>query len=335
MSNHVFLVEYEINSHAIVAPPKESLIFQHPTKKVSIEIKNQVAAPGLFGSILIAYVVLESQSFETAENDSLECLEEFVDILTFSSNLHFSIGSMLRIADWSPGITERKGIIFKKFPGDERPYPIIEDKLLETIQILASSNISHRLKRALRWFSHGVSSKYPDEKFQFFWYVVEILSQEVKPTKKIADACPVCRNPLFCDNCNQYPTHRPYPKQAIAHLFSLALQKDNGDFFNISNEFRNALMHGDNIETIEKKFNVEFDNQVDLLGKVAWVSILNILRKKIPEDKKNTGLHLIETNIYCEYEFQMRIGVTFKSKNPEKPCISDIPQLDVEMTHRD
>jgi hypothetical protein len=332
MSFLTFLVEYEIKSHAILEQSSDSLKFQHPTKNVSIEIRNKKVTSDSYEAILSAYVVLESDSFETVEEESLDHLKEFIDMLTLSTNMHFSIGNLLRIADWSPGIEERKGIIFKKFPGDDRPYAILDNTLLETIEILASSNITSRLRRAMRWFSNGVSATYLEDKFQCFWFVVEILSQEVKPTEKVNDSCAICKKPLYCQHCDTYPTHKPYPKQAIEHLFSLFVNDDNGNTFNMLNEFRNALMHGDRIEKVEKRLNLEFSKQVDLLGKIAWISILNILRKTISKNSKNTRLGLIETNTYCEHEMQMKINITFKSKDLDNPCISEIPKLNVERT---
>lgn len=332
MSPRKYLVEYEVLSHAILETSIELLTFHHSAKTLTIEIKNQETTSDSYEAILSAYVILESESFESAEKDSRDNLKEFIDLLTLSTNMHFSLGNMLRMADWSSGITERKGIIFKNFPGDDRPYPILDEALLETVEILASSNITGRLKRAIRWFSNGVASTYLDDKFQCFWFVVEILSQEAKPTEKVNDACPRCRSDLYCPKCDTFPTHKPYPKQAIEHLF-LSVVKENGAYvFSLLNKFRNALMHGDSIEEIENELNLKFSNQVDALGKIAWISILNIIKRTIPQSIGKNRLGLIDTNTYCEHEMLLRINITFQSKNPDNPCVSDIPELKVERT---
>jgi hypothetical protein len=333
MSNQTFLVEYEIKSHGIITSTHDSLAFHHPEQNVSIEIKNKQAEPGQYDAILSAYIILEADSFNTAEILSLDFLKEFIDMLTFSTNMHFSIGDMLKVVDWSPGIEERRCLIINKFPGDERPYPVIDESLIKTIELLLSGNISSRLHRALRWFSNGVSARYLDEQFQCFWFVVEILSQEVKPTEKVNDACPFCKEALYCPKCKTNPTHKPYPKQAIEHLFSLVVKGDDGKAFEILNKFRNALMHGDSVEKVERKIGIKLSTQIDVLGKIAWYSILNILKNSLPATGQKIKLHLIETNTYCEHEMHIKMDVTFKSKNPEDPCITDLPEFNVEMIH--
>jgi hypothetical protein len=220
-----------------------------------------------------------------------------------------------------------------KFPGDERPYPAIDKPLIETIEFLLSGKISGRLRQALKWFSHGVSARYLDEQFQCFWFVLEILSQEVKPTEKVNDACPFCREPLYCQKCDINPTHKPYPKQAIEHLFSLIVKGDSGKAFEISNKFRNSLMHGESIESVEKQLSTKLPTQIDVLGKIAWYAILNILRNSLPATEEKIRLHLIKTNTYCEYEMHVKMDVTFESKDPDHPSISELPKFNVGMNY--
>ena len=307
------------------------LTFSHPKQHVSIELKNKEVKLGQYEAILSAYIILGTDSFEKAESESLEYLKEFVDMLTFTTNMHFSIGNILKVVDWSLGVEERQCLIYHKFPGDERPYPVLDESLLSTIEFLLNGNIGSRLKRALRWFSNGVSSKYLDEQFQCFWFVVEILAQEVKPTEKVHDPCPQCREALYCPKCGKTPSHKPYAKQAIEHLFSLVVKGDNGKAFEISNKFRNALMHGDPIEDIEKEIGVKLSYQIDILGKTAWYSILNILKNAILSPSQKAQLHLIQTNSYCDIEMHLKTKVSYKCRDPQAPCVSEIPEFNVEL----
>ena len=160
--------------------------------------------------------------------------------------------------------------------------------------------------------------------------MVEILSQEVKPTEKVNDACPSCKEALYCPKCDTNPTHKPYPKQAIEHLFSLVVKGDDGKAFEISNKFRNSLMHGDSVEKIEKDLGIALSTQIDVLGKIAWYAILNILRNSLPATGEKIKLHFLETNTYCEKEMHVKMDITFKSRNPEIPNIEDIPEFNVE-----
>jgi len=74
-----------------------------------------------------------------------------------------------------------------------------------------------------------------------------------------------------------YPEHRPYPKQAIAASIADVSEGDPANFFDMANRFRNCLMHGDAIESIEAELGVDFGHMVDQLGQAAWA----ILMKKL------------------------------------------------------
>lgn len=327
-----FLVEYEIESHGILDPSLTSVTFQDPRQKTSIEIRDKHVTLGLEVSILAAYVFLEADSLPDAEEKGLGVLHDFVDMLTFCSSMHFRVSKKIRVADWTPNVGKRECIIINNFPGDDRPYPVLDNELLHTIETFLSCDISGRVRRALSWFSNGVSAKYRDEKFQFFWFVIEILSQEVKPTEKVTDKCPVCQNPLYCATCEKHPSHRPYPKQAIEHLFSLITLEKQGGTFTRLNEIRNKLMHGDTEDEIERNLAIDLSEQVDTLGQIAWKSILHILKQPLSENGKELQLRVIMSSTFCEQEMQARISGFFKCKDESNPKIEELPNINVTRT---
>jgi hypothetical protein len=85
--------------------------------------------------------------------------------------------------------------------------------------MLQAHSPNPRLRRAMKWFANGVSTRFYDDQFVYFWLVVELIAQNAKDPTPVPDKCPKCQGPLFCETCKTVPTHRPYQKQAIEQLF--------------------------------------------------------------------------------------------------------------------
>ena len=45
----------------------------------------------------------------------------------------------------------------------------------------------------------------------------------------MADKCPQCKSPLYCESCETHPTHRPYAKQAIRALIQAVAKTCNDE----------------------------------------------------------------------------------------------------------
>ena len=123
-----YLVEYEVLSHCILGSDP-FLIFRHPKNESSIELRNKAVDPGPEFSTLSAFLNLKANSIEDADAKSDEVIKEFIDMMTFCTNMNIQLGDKLKIVDWTLGVEERKFCLFNTFPGDERPYPVINDPL--------------------------------------------------------------------------------------------------------------------------------------------------------------------------------------------------------------
>lgn len=334
MTEPRYLAEYEIESHACLEDDLEHVTLNHPNKTYEVELKNKNVSPGEEYSILTAYIIFNADSLENAKLISEGYIKEYVDLLTFSTNTRFKIGHLLKIADWTQGLTDRECFIYNKFPGDDRPYPFVSNEIIESIESLLKANISPLFRRALKWFSNGVSAVYSDDQFQYFWFVMELLSQVYKKTERVYDLCSICKEPLYCENCYDHPKHRPYPKQAIKYLFSLMVEKDSDKLFTILNDIRNALMHGDDINTIEKNLNIKLSDYVNKLGQIAWISIFNTFTNSFDEPTK-LKLNFIQTNNYSYMTLTMNTHIQFQSKDPDNPKIEEIPNFEVNMIYGD
>lgn len=329
MTNTRFLVEYEIKSHGILDGLEEFVIC-HPRNPSILHLKEKVVDLNEEYAILCAYLLFNEESMEKAHEKSNDLLSEFIDMLTFATSMDFQIHKKVQIIDWTVGVENRSCWVFQKFPGDERPYKVLNTALLETVQILLSLELPTPMRRALKWFSIGVSAKYMDEQFQCFWFVVEILAQVIKPTEKINDKCSTCGEPLFCQSCNVHPKHKPYAKQAIKHLFSKVVKGDSDKAFSICNDVRNSLLHGDDIESIEKETDTDFDKHVDGIGRTAWYTIQNMLRILLAQRGDQVSLHLVETSTFCEIMGHVRANISYQSENPDNPRFGEWPTYQFE-----
>ena len=117
-----YLVEYEIESHGIL-DSIDHVTFCHPKRDATIELRDKSVEPGQYFAVLSAYLVFEAASIEEAQNNSDEMLAEFIDLLTFITNMSFRIGNKLRIIDWTLGIEEREYWILNKFRASINRFP--------------------------------------------------------------------------------------------------------------------------------------------------------------------------------------------------------------------
>ena len=156
---------------------------------------------------------------------------------------------------------------YQPFPGHELPYPVLTSAIFKSVEVFAEAKISDRMRRVLRWFARGVRSPYPDDQFQYFWFVVELLAQLDKVPEQVNDLCSKCRHPLYCEKCGMHPTHRPYPKQAILGLFGSTISDEPDVFFVKANKVRNCLLHGDDIRRVEIEVQLGIGEMVDKLGR--------------------------------------------------------------------
>lgn len=271
---------------------------------------------------------------EDAEEKGEDFLNFYLDVLSFTSATPFRLEKIKFIADWTPGLEERNLVQFNDFPGHELPYPILNVDILDTAEELAEANFDGAFGRALRWFKHGLNASVKDDQFQYFWFVIELLSSFFKQPGKVNDACPKCRSDLYCESCGEHPKHKPYPKQAIEQLFGKIINGDSLTAFTHANKFRNALMHGDEVEPVEKELNVEFEKVVDLVGNVAWHAIVNLFPRRI-EEKKTLKLKMAKPDSFLHRVMTVKANMLFYSKDPHNPSLSEIPRPAVEMVIHD
>jgi len=326
-----FLLDFEVESHGCLIDGCGPIETSLPSEGVEIKISNLSIKPGTDRPLLSFHLIHPGFDLETTSKAGKAFLKRYLNYLSFATNLTFRVHKLNRIVDWTPGLTERECYQYKAFPGSELPYDVLDKPLFESVERLFAVETTPAFQRALKWFAAGVRAEYMDDQFQYFWLVVELIAQLNKLPNKVNDSCPICRGPLFCQTCGSFPTHRPYPKQSILELFQRTVENDPEKLFKIANDVRNAIMHGDDIESIEASQEIKFENVVNQLGGVAWASLLNAFTHD-PEDKKKIGsLSVLQTNMHVHQLLTMKVHMLVYSSDPQNPKVSELPNPKIEM----
>jgi len=94
-----YLAEYEIHSHACLENALDNVLLKHPKGTYQVELREKSVNPGDEYSLLTAYVIFEADSIDDAKELSEEYIKEYVDIITFGTNVNIKVGCLLKIAD--------------------------------------------------------------------------------------------------------------------------------------------------------------------------------------------------------------------------------------------
>ncbi|ALZ76682.1 methylamine utilization protein MauJ [Rheinheimera sp. F8] len=325
----VFLIEYfvECKSCFVDSEKYETTV---KGKRFRLELTNFNVEPGTPHPTLLAHLYIEAANFEEAETNGDNFINLYLDIFGFTCGAPFRVEKVNFIADWTPGLLEREMIFFSYFPGHQLPVEIIDQSIVMTAQELAEANFEGAFGRAIRWFNNGLNARVKEDQFQYFWFAIEQLSSFYKKNEKVNDACPKCRGPLFCEACGEHPLHKPYPKQAIKQLFESLFREGSDRAFTHADKFRNALMHGEEVEPLERQFNVKFEKIVELVGNVSWSTIVNLFPTRI-EEKKQLKLNLLKPESFLHQSLTTRLSLGFSTANPDAPQLHEIPRPSVEM----
>jgi hypothetical protein len=321
------MANYEVESYISIPDAEGVLRYRHDEPKFEITIRNLHTQPGSDPPLLSAQVFLEADDPRVAAEESREHLKLFLDSLAFVANAHLDIRSLLHVADWTPALEHRDFIQYRRFPGDDVPFQVLRQELVDTVESLHKLGVGPKLRRALKWFALGVKSTYFDEQFQYFWFVVEIAAELTKDPTKVPDCCPMCGTALYCATCNETPMHRPFPKQAIQQLIGRIIRDNPADAHKTFLKVRNALLHGEDIAEIEQTIDQPMEKVVNILGRVAWVALLQSFGKLPPG-----RFSFLETNLYTHQTLNVGIVGQFSPQPPGvQPSLDDLPNIEISM----
>ena len=135
--------------------------------------------------------------------------------------------------------------------------------------------------------------------FQSFWFALELLAQHKKSTAKVSDLCSKCGKPLYCEACEEYPKHRPFPKQAIFELCE-TLVPENPEFFPVISKTRNALLHGERAGAIKDIVGYPLENIIDPLAQATWNGLLSEVLAGLPKEQRPDQLNIGQATTFVQ-----------------------------------
>lgn len=325
-----WLSDYEVEAHLCI-PDGSQLLYSHPQGLFKLHLRNLRTETGTDTPLLSAQLILEAEDEDAAASRSRDLLRFFLDTLAFVTSNRFAIHQIVRVVDWTQGVSRRQCVQFKGFPGADLPIPALDATLLKTVRALDNAEISPRLRRALRWFAQGVGSTYFDDQFQYFWFVLELVAELTKDPSRVPDLCPKCRTAVFCSACSTTPTHRPFPKQAIQQLVERTLLDKPDEAFTKFLDVRNQLLHGEEVRDVEKSLSISMAEVVDQIGRVAWMALLYAFQATIDGTKDflrvDSYTHKVLTT-----KVHMIVGA---GADPNNPRVDDLPSLQISLITRD
>ena len=186
--------------------------------------------------------------------------------------------------------------------GRSDPTPFLNDSIMSSIEHLLQFDLPPAVRRALRWYRIGIYESILEDKFQYFWFALEILAEHRKPPEKVSDKCPRCKAPLYCESCKTHPTHKPYAKQAVQALIQSVNKTSDDDIFVALDYTRNELMHGATLNEIEHNLTKSAEDIIDLLGKILFKVFVNqfpleLFKEKVHFGNPTTYIHRTMTGI--------------------------------------
>src|SRR5579862_8623776 len=245
------VANYEVKAECSIVTDDHVLRIKHPKGLYRARIKNIPRTVYTTPFLLSVHLYFEAPSIVEAKEVSDGHLVDCMNMLAFTTGAQFQRHRIRQIVEATAGATMRSVMMWSESIEYEDPQPFLDENIVRSIERLSEVDIPPAIRRAMRWYRLGVNSHVPDDQFTNFWFALEIVAEFQKSTERVADVCPKCRSPLYCETCQTQPTHRPYAKQAIRALLK-AVDGDCDDAtIDRLDKTRNSLMHGSTLKEIE------------------------------------------------------------------------------------
>lgn len=246
------IVKYEIESDISVVSDDLPLKIQHPKGLFQARIKNILRTDYSTPFLMSLQIIFEAPSLREAREIADDRLVECLNMLAFVTGAGVRLHRTRQIVDCNPSSGMYDCLIWADTFGHEDPTPFFDESIAASIEHLLQFDPPPAVSRALRWYRFGIYEQNLEDKFQYFWFALEILAEYQKPPGKVNDKCPHCKSPLYCETCKTHPTHKPYAKQAIMALIQAVEKNCDHEILADLDKTRNGLMHGATLKEIEQ-----------------------------------------------------------------------------------
>lgn len=288
------IANYEIESEVSVASDELQLKLLHPKGQFQARIKNIPREDYSTQFRLSLQITFEAPTLNGARDIAEDKLVQCLNMLAFATSAGVKRQRIKQIIDCTPASGMRECLIWADSVTHEDPYPLLDENIMLSVERLLQFDPPPALRRALRWYRIGLNDLVPEDQFQYFWFALEILAEYQKAPEKVADQCPNCKSPLYCESCATHPTHRPYAKQAIRALIQAVEKKCDEETLEALDKARNALMHGATLKEIENNLPKSDEHIVDVLGRILFKALLN----QFPTELFKEGIHIGNPTTY-------------------------------------
>ena len=284
-----FIANHEIESEMSVASDDIRLKLQHPKGHFQARIKNILRDDYSTPFLLSLQIIFEAPSLDEARDIAQEKLSECLNMLAFVTGAGVRRYRTKQIVDCTPLSGMRECLVWADSVEHEDPQPFLDENVIASMERLLQFDSPPAVRRALRWYRIGIHDSIPEDQFQYFWFALEILAEHQKSPEKVADRCPQCKSPLYCENCKTHPTHRPYAKQAIRALIQAVDKTCKEETIEALDKARNALTHGATLEEIEEELPSSGEHIVDVLGRILFRALVHQFPKEIFKETVHFG----------------------------------------------
>ena len=267
-----FRCEYKVTSDLVLGDENKQLNITD-TDGIEFRFSNGPDDDDGNAKYLIATVIGNVDTPETAEKQLRSYLAQFLDLLTFSTHSRFIIDEPIRLVEWEADKKERLFRVYNSVDARYPPEPDLIQDFLNSASILDNAQPKPFVRTALKYFRYGTLDKQPEDQYMRFWLSLEILAENIKEADPIPIKCPECHTALTCSACGTEPTRTPMAKQAIENLIERIVGKDWREVSKRQFIVRNGLIHGSSTESVEKKSKVPLTQAVNELARLVWNAI--------------------------------------------------------------
>jgi hypothetical protein len=283
------IAQFQVASELAPSRAGEEYSLRHPAGVFELKLKAGAHAASEV-PWLLATISYDAPNLDAAYDIGVDHLMGALDMVALVTNARFEIRRVLHLADATPNLPQRDCRIFKQRDPSEVPLPRLSQPLFAAAELLVGMDLPTRVQEAVHWFRIALLSRSPEEKFKYFWFALEIVAEVLKNPARVPDACPQCRAPLFCRNCDTQPTHRPYPKQAVREIALRIMGDSNAAAFDGLERTRHGLLHGSSLAKVAEANGTDPAVLVEQMGGLAWLALREAVRDAVPQVAELTVL---------------------------------------------
>lgn len=296
------VANYEVKTECSVIHDGLVLRIKHPKGRYRARIQNIPRSVYTVPFLLSLHLYFDAPTLDEAQDIADDCFADCLNMLAFTTGSSFRRHRIRQIVDATP--SKKSGMRSLRYWSDQieydDPQPFLRKGTMRAIERLSEFEMPPAIRRAMRWYRIGISEVVPDDQFVSFWLALEIVAEFQKSSEKVADKCPHCQSPLYCETCKTHPVHKPFARQAIRSLIEVADKDCDDTTIDLLFKTRNSLMHGSTLKEIEESLPQPHEAIVDILGEL----LLKALIHQFPPEMFDGTLELGAPSTYVHRKLQ-------------------------------